>query len=110
MQLFKPVSNLMEAPGAVILPFDEDVYVGLWQGANATLRIDETGDVDYRRAPGADSAVAAHALSGQLERMGDERFGVRANGTGALYRMQSAPRHESSGWKMVFDGEELCRV
>ncbi len=111
MRLFKTILNLMTAPGAAVLPLDEDVYIGLWQGENGTLRIEENGDVDYRRTPGADFSHPARSLPGRLERIDDERFAVRANnGTDAVYNVQSAPYQEGRAWKLVFDGEELSRL
>ena len=88
------------------LPGEKSAYVGLWETQEVSLRVRESGCVDYRRNQGG-RRVEIHA---PIQRFEGDDFWVGIWLLSTRFEVGQPPYLEGGVWKMSVDGRTLTRV
>ena len=90
----------------VPVPADKSAYVGEWLGEKMRLKIQQNGQVEYKRdRPGKN--VDLHV---DLQGFNGDNFDVGVSLVRSTFVVSKPPHREGGKWKMTVDGVELTKV
>ncbi len=90
----------------ISVPEDKQLYVGQWEGAQTSLRIDADGTVSYER-----QANPGHVtINAPIQEFRGDDFTVGLPLLTTTFEVSRAPWFEGGRWRMVVDGTELTRA
>ncbi len=109
-----PARSLLAVLGLTIgllacgIPVSEDkqLYVGQWNGAETSLRIDSDGTVAYERT----SNLGHVTINAPIQEFRGDDFAVGLPLLTTTFEVSRPPWFEDGRWRMVVDGAELVRV
>ena len=90
----------------ISIPEDKQLYVGQWNGAATSLRIDADGTVSYER-----QANPGHVtINAPIQEFRGDDFAVGLPLLTTTFEVSRPPWFEGGRWRMVVDGAELVRA
>ncbi len=85
---------------------DKQLYVGQWNNAETSLRIDSDGTVTYER-----SGNLGHVtINGPIQEFRGDDFTVGLPFLNTTFEVTRPPWFEQGRWRMVVDGAELSSL
>ncbi len=89
----------------ISIPEDKQLYIGHWNNAEVSLRIDSNGTVAYERS----SSIGHTTINGPIQEFRGDDFVVGLPLLNTTFEVSSPPWFEGRRWRMVVDGVELVR-
>lgn len=84
---------------------DKQLYIGQWNNAQTSLRIDSDGTVTYERS----GKVGHVRVNGPIHEFRGDDFAVGLPFLNTTFEVSRPPWFEDGHWRMVVDGAELVR-
>ncbi|MEE8166211.1 MAG: DUF3859 domain-containing protein [Myxococcota bacterium] len=88
------------------VPEDKQLYVGQWNNAETSLRIDSDGTVSYERR----GNVGNVTINAPIQEFRGDDFVVGLPLLTTTFAVSRPPWFEGGRWRMIVDGAELVRV
>ena len=85
---------------------DKQLYVGQWNDARTSLRIDADGTVSYERRVNPGQVT----INAPIQEFRGNDFLVGLPGLTTTFEVSRPPWFEDGSWRMVVDGAELVRA
>jgi len=87
----------------ISLPGDKQLYIGHWNNAEVSLRIDSNGTVAYERS----GKIGHTKINGPIQEFRGDDFVVGLPVLNTTFEVNRPPWFEGGRWRMVVDGAEL---
>ncbi len=88
------------------VPEDKQLYIGHWDDAERSLRIDSDGTVSYERR----GRLGQVKINGPIQEFRGDDFAVGLPLLTTTFEVSRPPWFEGGRWRMVVDGAELVRA
>jgi hypothetical protein len=90
----------------VPVPPEKAAYVGEWHGAGISLRLEQDGKVEYKKARKGENIN----LSVELQGFNGDNFEAGVLFVHSTFVVSKPPHLDNGKWKMTVDGVELTKV